>query len=80
MGTSEDEVVADYMESYSNYYGVDAASDPDKYELIVENNIMPMLSVIKGNSPDAATGAAVYLLTHGMTLSELTALIVNLSL
>ena len=80
MGASEDEVVADYMESYSNYYGVDAASDPDKYELIVENNIMPMLSVIKGNSPDAATGAAVYLLTHGMTLSELTALIVNLSL
>ena len=35
MGASEDEVVADYMESYSNYYGVDAASDPDKYDLIV---------------------------------------------
>ena len=86
MGASLDEVVADYMVSYENYYGVTQAGQPEKYQLIVKNNIMDMLRTIAGVEKDAdlsgvdlQAAAEDYLTGFGMTAEQLTALKTNLS-
>lgn len=86
MGASLEEVVADYMVSYENYYGVTKAGDGEKYDLIVNNNIMGMLRAIAGVDKSADLGqvdlqkaAESYLTAHGMTAEQVTALKANLS-
>ena len=86
MGASLDEVVADYMVSYENYYGVTQADQPEKYQLIVKNNILDMLRTIAGVEKDAdlsgvdlQAAAEDYLTGFGMTAEQLTALKTNLS-
>ena len=86
MGASLDEVVADYMVSYENYYGVTQAGQPEKYQLIVKNNILDMLRTIAGVEKDAdlsgvdlQAAAEDYLTGFGMTAEQLTALKTNLS-
>ena len=86
MGASLDEVVADYMVSYENYYGVTQAGQPEKYQLIVKNNILGMLRTIAGVEKDAdlsgvdlQAAAEDYLTGFGMTAEQLTALKTNLS-
>lgn len=44
MGASAEEVIADYMVTYSKYYGVENGSE--QYEAIAENNIVKMLNNI----------------------------------
>ena len=46
MGASLDEIVADYMKSYENYYGVKPGDD--KYDLIAEGNVKEMLRAMAG--------------------------------
>ena len=86
MGATEEEVVADYMVSYANYYGVTKESDSEKYELIVSNNIANMLRTIAGlekgaslEGADLQTGAETYLTSHGMTSEQVAALRANLA-
>ena len=86
MGASLDEVVADYMVSYENYYGVTQADQPEKYQLIVKNNILDMLRTIAGVEKDAdlsgvdlQAAAEDYLTGFGMTAEQLTALKTNLA-
>ena len=68
MGASVEEIVADYMVSYENYYGVEP--DSEKYDRIVEKNIMQMLPVIAGNDDpenvDLAAATEAYLIRNGM--------------
>lgn len=85
MGATQEEIVADYMTSYTNYYGFDAASDPDKYNMIAEKNVMDMLRTVMGLEKGAAVdnaaiaaGAEQYLLKHGMAQDAIDALKANL--
>lgn len=85
MGATMDEVIADYMLSYDNYYGVDAVEEADKYNMIVEKNAVEMLKVIAGvetaealKEADLAKGAEAYLLNNGMAAEAIEALKANL--
>ena len=83
MGASLDEIVADYMTSYSNYYGITAADS--KYGLIAQGNVMEMLRTVAGldkgadlSKTDLAKAAETYLTAHGMKAEDVAALKVNL--
>jgi protein tyrosine/serine phosphatase len=85
MGASYDEIVADYMKSYENYYGINKENNAEKYDIIVKNHINEMIKVIAGvNSVEALTvetlekGAKAYLLSGGMTEAEIDVLIAAL--
>ncbi|MBQ4618514.1 MAG: tyrosine-protein phosphatase [Clostridia bacterium] len=85
MGATMDEIIADYMMSYENYYGVDAAEETEKYNMIVEKNAIEMLKVIAGvedaaalETADLAQGAWNYLLNNGMAQEAIDALKANL--
>ena len=85
MGGSVEEIVADYMTSYVNYYGIDPVAEADKYNMIAEKNVMDMLRVVCGlekgaslEGVDLAAGAEAYLLKHGMTAEAIAALTANL--
>jgi hypothetical protein len=82
MGASYDEIVADYMKSYENYYGITKENNAEKYEIIVKNHINEMIKVIAGvNSVEGLTieileaGARAYLISGGMTDAEIDVLI-----
>ena len=76
MGASADEVVADYMVSYYNYYGI--GSDSPQYEAIADSNIRKSLAESFGvediSKADLAACANAYLLDIGMTQAEIDAL------
>lgn len=85
MGGSVEELVADYMTSYTNYYGIDPVVEADKYNMIAEKNVMDMIRVVCGleknaslEGVDLAAGAESYLLKHGMTAEAIAALKANL--
>lgn len=86
MGASLEEIVADYMQSYVNYYHLDPVADKDKYDLIAGGNVMEMLRSVAGlekgadlTGVDLAATAEAYLTSHGMAETALTALKANLS-
>ena len=85
MGASVEEIVADYMTSYVNYYGIDPVAEADKYNMIAEKNVMDMLRTVCGleknaslEGVDLAAGAQKYLTDHGMTAEAVAALKANL--
>ncbi|MBQ8136673.1 MAG: tyrosine-protein phosphatase [Clostridia bacterium] len=72
MGWSEQEIVADYMTSYENYYGIEPGTE--KYDMIAEKNIAGMLRSMAGveagtslEGVDLQAAARDYLTRHGMT-------------
>jgi protein tyrosine/serine phosphatase/LysM repeat protein len=85
MGAKLDEVVADYMTTYENYYGVEEGSD--QYLSIAKSNIMASLTTTvigyeKGadiSGVDLAKAAESYLKKIGMTSDEIKALKTKLS-
>ncbi len=76
MGASLDEVVADYMTSFSNYYGVEAGSE--KYAVIAQSNIISSLTTVVCGLPKGSDISGInleayaekYLMANGMTRSE----------
>ncbi len=72
MGASKDEIVADYMQSYVNYYKVKEGTE--QYRLISQD-VLGMLKIIAGTSDldkaDLAAGARNYLLSGGMSASQI---------
>lgn len=83
MGATYDEVVADYMVTYENYYHLEKGSE--QYEAVKSSNIVSILATITGAAKDAdlskvdlAAAAAAYLKTIGLTDSESAALKANL--
>ncbi len=80
MGATKDEIVADYMESYLNYYDVQPGTE--KYNLIAQD-VLGMLKVITGatdlDKADLASGARSYLLAGGMKAEQIDALKAKLS-
>ncbi len=78
MGATYDEVVADYMVTYYNYYGVEPGTD--KYEAIANSNIIKTLQNAFGvedlSKADLQKGAKDYM--KAITDAEITDLMVNL--
>ena len=79
-GASYEEITADYMLTYDNYYGITAESDPAKYNTIKEKNVDAMLRSIIGDetadlaAADLAAYAEAYLKNAGMTEESVAAL------
>jgi protein tyrosine/serine phosphatase/S-adenosylmethionine hydrolase len=80
MGASKDAIVADYMQSYLNYYGVKEGTE--QYRLISQD-VLDMLKVIAGSSDldkaDLGAGARAYLLKGGMGATQIDTLMTRLS-
>ncbi len=80
MGASAEEVVADYMVTYYNYYGVEPGTD--KYEAIANSNIVKSLQTAFGvedlYTADLAAEAAAYISAIGLTEDEIATLKANL--
>lgn len=85
MGATFDEVVADYMVTYENYYKVEKGSE--QHTSIAESNIITSLTTVvcgleKGSdisNVDLAKAAEGYLLNIGMTSDEIKTLKLKLS-
>ena len=78
MGATYEEIVDDYMKSFENYYGLTKESDPQKYAIVVKNNIDEMLRFIAGvdasadlAKADLTAGARKYLTSNGMTDAQI---------
>ena len=81
-GATYDEIVADYLVTYDNYYGITPTTDADVCNALVSLRLNTCLMFYAGIDDesqlphvDFATALADYLLTHGMTRPELDALI-----
>ncbi len=75
-GASYEELEADYMKSYENYYGITKEKDPEAYELIREiklNDMTEWLAGLAGETGKASSyeeGARAYLIMNGMSEAE----------
>ena len=78
MGADLQEIIDDYMISFYNYYGIDKKVDPERYETVLNNNLLPMLFHItdtdsmeelkKVDLKDAITN---YLIRNGMDEADI---------
>ncbi len=78
VGASYDEMCADYMKTYENYYGITKSEMPEKYDAIVSLYFDSFMSYLAGTEDMAALKTADYsgfakryLLDSGMTDSEI---------
>ena len=80
MGATYDEVVADYMVTYYNYYGVEVGSE--QYDAIANSNIIKTLKrafdVEDLTTADLAAEAREYIFSLGLTEDEVAQLYCNL--
>ena len=80
-GATYEEVIADYMLTYVNYYGVEPGSE--KYNAIAESNIIKSLERAFGvedlSKADLDAEAAEYIRSIGLSEKEVTALKANLT-
>ena len=81
-GATYDEIVADYLITYDNYYGITPATDADVCNALVSLRLNTCLMYYAGVDDEAqlpnvdyAKAFSDYLLSHGMTHQELDALI-----
>ena len=77
-GASYEEIVADYMTTYENYYGITKETDAAKYDTIVDSVLNPMVASLIDDGADFRTAdlsayAKRYLLDV-MTVGQATAL------
>lgn len=81
MGATADEVIADYMVTYYNYYGVEPGTD--KYNAIANSNIVKTLQNVFGvadiKTADLAAEATEYMKEAGLTDTEIANLRANLA-
>ena len=79
-GASYDEIVSDYMITYDNYYGITKDSDTKRYDVIVDNVLLPMMNSVIGDASvdprtaDLSVYAVHFLQNAGMTETQITAL------
>lgn len=84
-GATYEEIVEDYMMTYFNYYAITKAFDGDRYNIIVDNLLNPMIQelvvgdeVVDVKTADLAELANSYLLANGMTQDEINALSIKI--
>ncbi len=84
VGTGYKEIVKDYMITYSNYYGITKETDAEKYDIIVDNLLRPMIQSIVGDdeidieTTELTNFAKDFLLQGGMKQQDIDALINNI--
>ena len=85
MGATTDEMIDDYMLSFYNYYGIDKETEPERYEAVLNINLLEMLYHITGvhtyeelEKADLEAAATNYLLAAGMSERDILALKENL--
>ncbi|MGN1306813.1 MAG: alpha/beta fold hydrolase [Faecousia sp.] len=82
MGASYREVIADYMTTYYNYYGV--TEDEARYQVVVDDNIVANLTLMFDvedlKTADLQAEAEAYLKEIGLTEAEIAAIKANLGL
>ena len=80
MGATEEEIVADYMATFYNYYGVEPGTE--QYDIIANSNIRKSLCTAFGlaslEGADLRLCAETYLAGLGLTAEEIGALRANL--
>lgn len=76
-GCTYDEIKADYMQSYENYYGISETNEPDKYKSVVDVKLNDMVFWLTGAdkvedvTPEKLKqGAHDYLINSGMNEEE----------
>ena len=75
-GVPLDDIKADYMQTYANYYGVTKESAPEMYEAALSEKFRPMIAFItKDNTLSLADGARAYLREGGMSDEEIDGMI-----
>ena len=74
MGAKLQAIIDDYMISFYNYYGIDKETQPERYEAVLNNNLMAMLCHVMGAESveelekiDLESAVTKYLLDAGMT-------------
>ena len=76
-GAGYKDIKKDYMLTYSNYYGITKKNDSEKYEVIVENVLKPMIQSLTGDetidveTTDLTAFAEDFLISGGMTADEI---------
>ena len=81
MGAELQAIIDDYMISFYNYYGIDKETQPERYEAVLNNNLMAMLCYVMGAESveelekiDLESAVTKYLLDAGMTEANILAL------
>lgn len=81
MGADLEEIIDDYMMSFYNYYGVTKDSQPEKYQAILDKNLLPMMYHVMGvenyselEKTDLEAAITEYLLRADMTQDDISAL------
>lgn len=81
MGAAEEEIVADYMVTFYNYYGVEPGTE--QYEIVANSNIRKSLCTAFGlaslEGADLRFCAEAYLAGIGLTQAEINSLRANLA-
>ena len=78
VGATLDEIVNDYMISFYNYYGIDKEQDPQRYQAVLDVNLMEMMLHITGAESveqleqiDLETAVTSYLIKSGMSQEDI---------
>ena len=78
MGASLDEIINDYMLSFYNYYGIDKEHEPQRYQVVLDANLMEMLCHVTGAESveqleqiDLETAVTEYLIDAGMSQEDI---------
>ncbi len=83
-GASYQEIVDDYMLTYANYYDITKEKEPDKYQVILQQNIDAMLKYLVNDdetdikTADLSVHARDYLLWAGMEEAQIDAFIARI--
>ena len=86
MGADLQTIIDDYMLSFYNYYGISKETEPERYEAVLDNNLIVMMYHVTGTDSmealaqtDLASAVTDYLLRNGMTEDEILTLKEKLS-
>ena len=85
MGATLEEITDDYMLSFRNYYGITQEGQPERYKVVLDNNLYAILYHITGTSSyeelaqvNLEEAVTKYLIDAGMTENDILALKNNL--
>ena len=86
MGAELQEIIDDYMLSFYNYYGITKETEPERYEVVLNNNLYAMLYQVTGTNSyeeltqvDLESAVTNYLLDAGMSKEDILTLKTKLS-
>lgn len=78
MGATLDEIIDDYMITFYNYYGIDKDQEPERYQAVLDVNLMAMLFHVTGTETveelrqtDLEAAVSAYLMDAGMTQADI---------